>query len=169
MAVLVGSATVGLTPTPASACSFSFLGRLAVEGRPQAGGTLSIAGSGFVAIDGELTAGCGGDYAFVPADPVRLVVDFATLSGPRSVVVVATPTGPRIPHEQAEPGFDDAFGFKIEAAIPTDATAVQVRAQGLLVDPVSAAISGAGATTVPVAPPEAAPALAETGKPTFTG
>jgi len=172
MAVLVGAVTIALAATPASACSFAFPGDVTIEGRPEAGGALVLGGSGFVSIDGEVSAACGGDYDFVPAAPLTLVVDFTTLSGPRSTALVAPVTGPRIPNADWKAGDEDAYVIDVSTPIPADATAVTVHAEGWFGEPVTATVSGAVATTVPVTPTtpaSAAPADAVAGSPRFTG
>lgn len=175
MAALVGASVIALAPTPASACSFVFPKDIAVVGSPEAGGTLRIVGRGFVAIDGEVSASCGGDFDFVPAPPVTVVVAFTTLSGPRSIALTAPVTGPRTPREEAEPLLQASYTIDVTTPIPLDATAVTVRVE---FEEVDATISGAVATTVPPAPttpaapsvPAAAtPATAVAGSPSFTG
>lgn len=178
MVGLMAAVTIGLTASPASACSFAFRPDLAIVGSPQAGGNLHIIGRGFVGTDGDVSASCGGDYDFVPAPPITLIVDFTTLSGPRSVALTAPVDGPRIPHEDAEAGFEAAYTIDATTAVPPDATAVAVRVDGWFGGETEAEISGAVATTVttapvtpvaPVAPQSATPATAVAGDPSFTG
>lgn len=176
VAGLLAAATVVLIPSPASACSFAFPHDLAIAGEPEAGGTLHIVGQGFVAIEGEVDSMCGGDYTFVPAAPVTIVVDFTTLSGPRSVALTAPVSGPRIPSDDDDLiGLEANYTIDVTTAIPLDATAVVAHVADGSETEAEATISGAVATTVPVAPagpaapPAAAPANAVAGSPTFTG
>lgn len=176
--VVVGAATIALTPSPASACSFTpptlGLQGYALSGEGirgpglVAGARMSIGGIGYFTIDGEVFPNCSGDYDFVPRPPVTVVVEFQTLSGPRSTTVIAEVSKARIPREEADDALPDQFHIEVDILIPGDATSVRVQADSLRVEQ---EITGAVATTVPIAPggSAAAGAAPVDGSPTFTG
>lgn len=172
MVLLAGAATVLLTPSPASACSVGSARTFEIEGAPQAGGTLEITGTGWWSTTGFMDADCSGDWTFVPVLPMTVVVDFQTMSGPRSIAIVAVVDGPTLPHQDATEDLDEQYVLDASAAIPPDATSVVAHLGRYEAE---ADISGAVATTVPAppttpaAPASAAPANAVTGSPTFTG
>lgn len=178
MAVLVSAAVIGLTPSAASACSFvpPTLGLIGhyPDGTPfrvpglMAGAPMTITGMGFFTVDGELLPDCSGDYDFVSQPPVTLVIDYTTLSGPRSTAVVAEVSDARIPREDADDALADQFHISVDVPIPADATSVVVHAGSV---EAASDIEGAVPTTVPAGNggSDATPAAPVSGNATFTG